>query len=496
METEIRNANLLSTQSSPAMASALLAVACFSFTLLLCGTTGTSTDGVQIAMSSAIVAAMGLQVWWLGRRRLLSTHVGFHMMLFGILYWYVAPAFVIAISESKVGDRYNVAISPDGILRGCLYVSLYFATSVITYWWLFKRVLTRYRKAEVPYRLDKFYLLIFGLFVAGFLPYIIFGGGLENIIHALLAARSAQKPWKAAGALGDQRSALFYVSLSGMVAAGGFAGTWAILQPQTKLRIPLLVIFGLTCLLALLDGGTRSWVALTCVPVLLAWISTSMRQHFTLGKIAAFAILICVLQLSFEIVRDARTTGWRWSEVTSVDLSERKFDNDFFTDVALSADLVPRRHEYFALGDVWAFLSHPIPRFLWQDKPISPILVYYNDTVHASFLRGKKGNKLPSHIGQFYMSFGLAGVVLVGMLSGVIGAFSSAMITSKMTGLCHLGCLLSIWWFLMARGVYPAWSYVVLFAWLILKFGFRRVADPELAPEADPAAANQSLVTA
>lgn len=476
MESEIHEPRWQPKKSAPAVASALLAITCFSLTLLLCGITGSSTDGVQIAMSTAIVLAMAIQVVLLARRQLLSAHIGFLMMLFGVFYWFVAPAFFIAIGDSKVGDRYSLSVSPTAILQGCLHVSLYFATSVITYWCIFNRVLARYQRAERPYKLDKFYLMIFGLFVAGLMPYIIFGGGLENIIQALMSARSTHRPWKAAGALGDQRSALYYLSLSGMVAAGGFAGTWAILQPEAKLRIPMLTIFGITGILVFLDGGTRSWVALACIPAVLAWIGTTMRHHFTLGKIAMIALLICVVQLAFEAAREARSTGWRWSELTAIDFSERKFDNDFFTDVALSADLVPRRHEYFAMGDVWAFFSHPVPRFLWSDKPVSPILVYYNDAVHASFLRGKKGNKLPSHIGQFYMSFGMAGVVIVGILSGVIGAISSAMIVSRFTGLCHLGALLSVWWFLMSRGVYPGWTYAVLFAWLIVRFGFRYAA--------------------
>jgi hypothetical protein len=71
------------------------------------------------------------------------------------------------------------------------------------------------------------------------------------------------------------------------------------------------------------------------------------------------------------------------------------------------------------------------------------------------------------------MSFGILGVLSMGLLSGLISAWSSSLMCSRFVGFGHFGALLATWWFLMTRGLYPGWVYVVLFAGLILAFGFR-----------------------
>ncbi len=312
------------------------------------------------------------------------------------------------------------------------------------------------------------------LFLAGFIPYLLFGGSIRKH-HSYDTCRKVQdaglesgsiggralgdllpQPFRHGGRVGLRRN--LGISLAGELPAAVFIGS--------ILRYRALVFF---------DGGTRSWVALAVLPTFLAWFATTMNRHMTLGRIVVFVLILCGLQLSFEIARASRNKGWAVDRVKTIDTSKRHFDNDFFTDLAVSVDLVPKRHPYFHFGDMWAFVTHPVPRFLWSDKPISPLLLYYNDAVHTGLL-GKRGNKLPSHLGQFHMSFGLFGVVAMGLLSGLIAAFASTMMSSKFVGLSHFGGLLATWWFLMARGLYPGWIYVVLFAWLILLFGFRSCA--------------------
>ena len=464
---------VLTRQRPVGLASTAAAAACFALVVLIVGGLGPAGAGkIQLVSSIALTI---LSVWLLtlvANRVGLAPHVGYLMMLFGAFYWFISPAFLIALQpEIRVGERYGLMLSPASITTACLYLSGYVFAGVVTYWLsigMARRWTNRAERIAVP---DKIYLIIIALFLAGFIPYLLFGGGLENVLHAIMAGRSEKAPWKA-GALGDERSALYYLSRSGLVAAAGFAGTWAMLARESRHRPLLLGIFCFTTLIVFFDGGTRSWVALAVIPTFLAWITYTMKQHLTLGKVFLCLAVICGIQFAFEFARASRMGGWDLERVKVIDPLKRKFDNDFFTDLTVCVDLVPRRRDYFYFGDFWGFVSHPVPRFLWRDKPISPILLYYNGTVSQGLL-GSRGNKLPSHIGQFHMSLGMLGVTILGVLSGVISAFSSAMLSSRFVGLSHLGAVLATWWFIMARGVYPGWSYVLLFAWVITSFGFR-----------------------
>ena len=71
------------------------------------------------------------------------------------------------------------------------------------------------------------------------------------------------------------------------------------------------------------------------------------------------------------------------------------------------------------------------------------------------------------------MSFGLLGVAGLGILSGYVSSLASALMQSRQVRLSHVGGAVATWWFLMGRGVYPAWTYVVLFAVVISLLGFR-----------------------
>jgi hypothetical protein len=471
---ERRDIEIPTIQQQPVgLASMAAAVVAMALVLLFVGGLGpAAADKIQLITSIVMV---GLLIWLLtlvANRGGLAPHMGYLMMLFGFFYWFISPAFFLSLQmEGSVAQRYGMMLRPNSIATACIYVAAYTMFSVISYWLCYSFALRRSIRNETNCVPDKIYLLIIGLFLCGFIPYLVFGGGLENVIQSVMAGRSARPPWKS-GSLGDQRSALYYLSRSGMVAAAGLAGTWALLAKESRYRLVLIGTFGVTTLLVFLDGGTRSWAALAAVPTALAWISYSVKNRLTLGKVFAFLLILASIQLAFEFARISRNHGWNLESVKAIDPLKREFDNNFFSELTVAVDLVPQRRGYFHLGDFWAFVSHPVPRFLWENKPVSPVLLYYNDVVFKGLLSGA-GNKLPSHIGQFHMSFGAVGVLILGVISGIVSAFASAMIQSRFIGLSHLGAVLATWWFIMSRGVYPGWTYVVIFAWILIAFGFR-----------------------
>jgi hypothetical protein len=462
--------------SSPALPSILLAVGALAVMIVISAAVGPAWSAqLQFLSSSLLLATVGLAVLLVALRGQIARHVGYLMMLFGAVYWFIIPALSYSLSSDRfVGDRYGMHLSPTSLITATFYIWLYVVLGVLAYWICDARIGRRVHAFDHQYETNGFYGLVFGLFIAGFVPYLLFGGGWENTVQSLLAGRWEPRPWKSSTALGDHRSAIYYLSISGFVAAGGFAGTWAVLSRKCAMRWLLLAMLVFTALIVYLDGGSRSWVALACVPTCLAWFAATLKKNWTLGKLIVMLVVVCGIQFSFDIVRQARTHGWSLDQLKSIDYSKRYFDNDFFTDLAVCVDLVPRRHDYFYFGDALAFLTHPVPRFMWKDKPIPPVLLYYNSVVYVGLL-GKEGNKLPSHIGQFHMSLGATGVVLLAILSGIISSLASALMRARFLGFCQLGSLLVVWWFLMARGVYPGWTYPVAFGCIIVAFGFRRI---------------------
>ena len=157
-------------------------------------------------------------------------------------------------------------------------------------------------------------------------------------------------------------------------------------------------------------------------------------------------------------------------------------DNDFFMETAIAVDLVPRRFEYIHQFEPWLFVANPIPRFLWPDKPKS-------ETVRL-FSFGRSGfdeytrtgvSRLPSIVGQHWMSWGLLGVLLAGLAWGAgFGALERVVRGAPHGSLWQLfGVLGLVWLFSTSRGIYPGMHYPTLMIGLVAWLATRRLPCPD-----------------
>ena len=476
LETQIARSATVRTLPIPIISIAT-STFCLAMAMLVSEAIGSVTPRTGLMYSSSLIllTLVTLVCLVLFQPKQTGKHVAYLILLLGVFYWFASPALGYALNSDRyVGDRYGIRVSRETLAQSCTYIAVFLVASVSTYWLVYPRLSARINSRQMARAPVGLPYIILGLFFFGMVPYLVFTDGISQIVSSLLAGRTEVRPWKSEGPLGTYRSAVYYFCVSGFVAAGGFAGTWgAMMERAEGLRRIYLSIFFFTAAVMYLDGGTRSWVALAVLPTILAWFARALQNRLTIGKVVFLLGTICALQIAFEVARAGRHRGWSRDNLERVDLRNRHFDNDFFSDLAVSVELVPREHGFFYLDDLLAFATHPIPRFIWRDKPVSSILVFYNERVHKGYFQKKSGNKLPSSIGQFYMSCGAAGVVILGVLAGLISAASSGMIRSNHMGICHFGALVAIWWFLMSRGVYPGWTYPLLFNWIILMVGFR-----------------------
>ncbi len=116
-----------------------LTIAVFSLVLLAIGGLGPAAARPLLAVTSAMLflLSVGL-VLILANQQTLARHIGYLVMLFGVTYWFLSPAFFMALdSEVQVGDRYGMMLRPQSITTACIYLAIYLLFSVVTYWWVF-----------------------------------------------------------------------------------------------------------------------------------------------------------------------------------------------------------------------------------------------------------------------------------------------------------------------------------------------------------------------
>lgn len=463
----------------PGPSATLATLACvLSFVYLLALTllSHVSADGgIVVSMAvllllAVVVAAVSVATKW----ETLSGNLGYLLVLCSVLFWFLLPAFEILLSEGReFGDRYNLTVKDTSVCWAFTQLALFLSVFVTTYWWLCR--LNFFLRLTFSQREPRSFLLVLIVLtlLAGLSPYFLFGDSLQSVISDILAARSLIKPWEGPGVLGDERSALLNLSLALLVAAGSFVGTWGLLtRANTGLRVIGVTVCIAVATLIYFDQGTRTWVALALLPPFVAWGVANGRDR-RLWKGLALLSLLGILQAAFEIVRNARTEGWTRETIETVSLYTPHFDNDFMTDLVMSVDLVPKLHGYFGFGDFLAFVVNPVPRAIWPDKPISPILLFYNEQVYRDFLT-TSSTKLPSIVGQFYMSLGFFGVALLGLLAAFVAVFTSRSLSSVDIFVVHGGALVAVWWFLQFRGLLPGWIYPLIVYFLLTRVGSRR----------------------
>lgn len=237
--------------------------------------------------------------------------------------------------------------------------------------------------------------------------YIAFGLDAARALHVIQQAR--------AGSLEEMfpglEANLYWVSLfgstvlvvEGLVFARG-AGRWRA-AAGAVLSAPLWMT------------GARHLVLYILMPVILGWLLTLRGRH-SYRKVLRIAAVLVLVALALQGILLVRAQGW--DRMADVDFNKVLTSKPTFQFEALmfAVHLVPEHHPYFMEPMTPYFLYHWIPRRLWTDKPIPAAWAYYNGT----WVENRKTNVTPSIIGQFYVNWGVAGVVFAGLWLGWLTA--------------------------------------------------------------------------
>jgi oligosaccharide repeat unit polymerase len=114
-------------------------------------------------------------------------------------------------------------------------------------------------------------------------------------------------------------------------------------------------------------------------------------------------------------------------------------------------------------------ISNPIPRIVWNEKPIDPSFAEYNFFRLGHTGLGTGSNITPTIPGRYYLNYGLSGVFVIGFFIGFIWRATNTYINRNflITGLPLLiPIVLSVTIFLVFRDLAPGRFYP--FLWLII----------------------------
>jgi oligosaccharide repeat unit polymerase len=338
-------------------------------------------------------------------------------------------------------------------------------------------------------------VLVIALFVLGLLPYALFtsdpmpvaiwkeivGGRADGASWTTGRSGNVNYDWGAyvavltqMGQIGGQL-AVFYAILVARGAAGRVLG-WGIWAFWVA------IAFG---------SGNRGEVIFMTMPgVALLFLKhqalaaalvrrLSKRAYLLAGALAIAVLFLVQFQGYF------RGQGYLEADLADMDLLDLQ-GSSMFSEGLLGYALIPEDSGFFysrypgesilrPLPDtITQFVTGPVPRALWHDKPIDPVWAWYNQVVTGSD-SGQEGTTISQGlVGHWYYRYGWSGLLQGGLLLGWLLVLAER-------GLQHAGgkpmaillsLVLATWLFRCFRGINFHNLYPVLIAaaglWVII----------------------------
>jgi oligosaccharide repeat unit polymerase len=217
-------------------------------------------------------------------------------------------------------------------------------------------------------------------------------------------------------------------------------------------------------------------------PLTLSLMKLWQRSRFAASIGVLFAFLVFIVMLQFQLLYRLDNTRTYLTEQFFEDWMTLGGTIDYFKETLLALRLVPTYHDYFKESVLVQFLVSPIPRFIWPEKPASILVWFYtlwrwNIDIYQE---GQGGNVFPGVVGQFYMSWGFFGPVIVGGLFGWmavhIDRFIDRAIKHEDVYRAAIGAMLVIWVVVSFRVLSPGFFYPILVAVAIVQLGSLRVS--------------------
>lgn len=404
-----------------------------------------------------------------------SGFVGRLIINFGVVYWFWLGVLQYTLEDppfptpDDVYPGFFITVPPDVVVISLIGVNL-FALTVNLGWSLLpqpERLLGRLADRLDPPGSNLIDLVSLGLVLLAWLQLIIsYQGDVFSAIIDLLLMRAGGK----SGPSTDV-GLMQYLHLLGIFGAALALARIALRTRGLKWARNLAVAL----MFPLLFFGQASrfnfgYMLLPTIMILLA--PTKHRIKWSQRRLPLVLIMaIGTILIMYQGI--IRTVGFSEARKSETELTSGFFGHDHFGPMMIAVDFAQKQGFYMEPMAPF-FVTYFIPRVIWPDKPIPQSWVDYN----AEWTQGRGLNVTPSITGQYYLNWGLAGIVYIGLFMGWLARFCESwfarldmhrqLMSATVAGLL-LGFL-----FLSFRTFYPLYFAYPLFGYLIYLVMTRR----------------------
>jgi oligosaccharide repeat unit polymerase len=326
-------------------------------------------------------------------------------ILAGVLFWLLLDPLLMREGLDE--------FSPDVILKALLYAAIFIGALCAGYLIpAFSGVRRLFSRMPSETNDDRVFWLTVAIYALGIVPQIYVSGGSPTVFWRLLLAGyspDVEVGWRR-GMLGNLDD--FLKSTARLLElAVPFLGVYLVRRQIVTWQKLVLLLMVLSLLLIIFFSGERRVFALIVLgPLLYVFFVTAKatRKKWTPAFLAGALLLFWMMQAQVQF----RAAGFYEFDPAVVQTNplEMHRDNNFYW-FTTATDTMPSMYEF---TNEWVFLqifTHPIPRFLWPEKPYTVGLPFVQwDEVGASLSI--------SIVGELYVSQGLPGIILGGLLYG------------------------------------------------------------------------------
>jgi hypothetical protein len=320
----------------------------------------------------------------------------------------------------------------------------------------------------------------------GFSPFFLFT--LEPfytaIYHGATSAWTEPVRWSVSrtGNLNYNWGAYVAQLLQAGQVGGLLAATFALLVSRHLWSKLLAWLFWAYWLLYAINGIRRGDIAFMMLPpIALLFIKYQASISAVVGRQSLRAYVVCgglvlVLLVAVQAVGSYRGVGLDKVEFLQLNLLKNQ-GNSMFSEGLKGWDLIPDTHQFFhntfpgeglfrALPEefFWFAIS-PIPRALWNNKPVDPLWEWYNKIVTGD-VRGYEGTTISKGlVGSWYFNYGVWGVLEGGLLVGwLMGICERAF---QRSGGRPMGMLMSLGFGVWLFRTYRDFIFIELYAFIV-----------------------------
>lgn len=413
------------------------------------------------------------------RARLAISRPASTALVLAFIFWYAYPAVVTYFIPGYATDLAVFEYANEGlIIKSIALLALFLFSSVL----IADLGMTRKKKERKSNIWEKrglfaagsLFWLSIGACVGSVLPYSLSGFSPSDIKNAIMESRAIDKPWLNMNNLGNVVSPFTFIASSMMIA--GTAVLWLIAvdrKGKKTYRVASSIIAFFLSAVLFIDQGTRANIALIFSPALVVVIIRFWkRSRLAVVLYVVVVAFLGILLLQYVTLYRSSVTRELAKETLLINWYTLGNTIDYFAENVFAVSIVPSGHDYFKESNVLQFITSPIPRFIWPGKPISELIRFYTlarwniDTVAGA------GNTFPGIVGQYYMSWGWIGPILIGMIFGWLARKLDIYIVPALkTGDIYkagIGILMITWMVLSYRHVAPAYLYPIIIYSLII----------------------------